>query len=82
VHQNGGLDMKGFWYTMTMLSAMLIFLVLPIAYFFYETEGDTYGSRIWHMCKMEFFFLIGSSILVFVTYPLLSKADVPIRSVD
>lgn len=58
VQEGGSLDMKGFWYTMTMTSMCFIFLILPIAYFYYETEGDELKSRIWHATKMEFFFLL------------------------
>ena len=58
VQNDGELDMKGFWYTLTMTSAIFIFIILPIAMFFYETEGDELKSRIWHVVLMEFFFLI------------------------
>lgn len=78
--QNGsGLDMKGFWYTLTMISAIFIFLILPISMFYYETEGDPLKSRIWHATLMEFGFLVISSIIVFVTYGTLSKTDIPIH---
>lgn len=82
VHEGGNLDMKGFWYTMTMTSAVFIFLILPIAYFYYETEGDELKSRIWHAVKMEFFLLLISSILLFVSYALLSKANIPIDNIS
>jgi hypothetical protein len=48
VQEDGGLDMKGFWYTMTMTSMIFIFIILPTSYFYYETEGDELKSRIWH----------------------------------
>lgn len=82
VREGGGLDMKGFWYTITMTSAIFIFLILPVAYFYYETEGDALRSRIWHATKMEFFFLIIFSIIIFVSYALLKKSNVPIEAVD
>jgi LMBR1 domain-containing protein 1 len=82
VQEGGGLDMKGFWYTMTMTSAIFIFLILPVAYFYYETEGDALRSRIWHATKMEFFFLIIFSIIIFVSYAVLSKTNVPVEAVD
>ena len=43
---NGGLDMKSFWYTILMTSAIFIFIVLPTAMFFYEAEGDAMVSLI------------------------------------
>lgn len=82
VQNDAGLDMKGFWYTLTMTSAIFIFLILPIAMFYYETEGDELKSRIWHATLMEFLFLIISSIFVFTTYGTLSKADIPIYKHD
>jgi hypothetical protein len=82
VQEGGSLDMKGFWYTMTMISAVFIFLILPVAYFYYETEGDALRSRIWHATKMQFFFLVIFSIIIFVSYALLSKTNVPIEAVD
>ena len=39
-------------------------------------------SRIWHAVQMEFLFLLLSAFIVFITYPFLSKADVPVSSVD
>lgn len=81
VQEGGGLDMKGFWYTMTMISMVFIFLIFPIAYFYYETEGDETRSRIWHATKMEFFFLLISAIVLFVTYFPLHKANIPIEDI-
>ena len=49
--------------------------------FYYETEGDALKSRIWHATKMEFLFLIISSIVVFSTYGGLSKTNVPIKDI-
>lgn len=81
-HQEGGnLDMKGFWYTMTMTSMIFIFLILPIAYFYYETEGEELNSRIWHAAKMEFFFLLISAIIVFVSYAALAYANIPLDDI-
>ena len=81
VQEDASLDMKGFWYTMTMTSMCFIFLILPIAYFYYETEGDELRSRIWHATKMEFFFLIFSSIVLFSSYFILSSANIPIDDI-
>jgi hypothetical protein len=78
VQNDAGLDMKGFWYTLTMTSAIFIFFILPVAMFYYETEGDELKSRIWHAVMMEFFFVVISCIIVFVTYATLSKADIPL----
>jgi hypothetical protein len=81
VQENGGLDMKGFWYTMTMTSMIFIFIILPTSYFYYETEGDELKSRIWHATLMEFFFLLFSGILIFVTFFTLAKANIPFQDV-
>ena len=43
---NGGLDMKGFWFTMTMTSWWFIFLVLPIAYFYSDAEGGELSLKL------------------------------------
>jgi uncharacterized membrane protein AbrB (regulator of aidB expression) len=82
VQEGGSLDMKGFWYTMTMTSMIFIFLILPISYFYYETEGDELKSRIWHATKMEFFLLVISSLVVFISYAVLSYANMPIDIVS
>lgn len=81
-HQNGNLDMKGFWYTVTMTSWCLLFLLLPLAYFFYETEGDQLKSRICQTTWMMSSFIIIWVLIVFLTYPFMNKSDIPIDSVD
>lgn len=81
VQNDAGLDMKNFWYAMTMTSAIFIFFILPISMFYYESEGDELKSRIWHATKMEFLFLVISSVIVFATYGGLSKTNVPIKDI-
>ena len=78
VQNDAGLDMKSFWYTLTMTSAIFIFFILPVAMFYYETEGDELKSRVWHAVMMEFFFIVISCLIVFVTYATLSNADIPL----
>ena len=74
--------MKGFWYTMTMTSWWLMFLILPVAYFYYETEGDTCKGRLIHTSWMMFSFIVVWVLVVFLTYPFMNKSDIPIHSVD
>lgn len=76
---NGGLDMKSFWYTLLMTTCIWIFLILPTAMFFYESEGDKIRHRFLHAFKMEFFLIIIVSIVLFLTYAFLNKANIPVE---
>lgn len=74
------MNMQAFWFIIILVSAFFIFFVLPILMFWSESSDDTWKQKLYYTAKWETLQLIVTGIILFVSYLILSKANVPVQS--
>ena len=71
--------MRDFWYAMLIISAIFIFFVLPTCMFWSESADETIQMKVWNTLKWETLLLIVAGLILFISYAILSKANIPMK---
>lgn len=75
------ISMDVFWYIIYLTSASLIFIVLPFALFYYETDEEkVFKWRLWTAVKYELFVLVITLLILLCSWAGLRYADLPVTA--
>lgn len=78
----GGLNMDLFWEIVIILTAVILVILIPFAYTYYETdETKTFRRRLGVAILYTLLTIIGFGVAFFVTYLLFNDASIPIENV-
>jgi LMBR1 domain-containing protein 1 len=80
---SGGIRMDIFWIVIYLTTAIFIVFIIPSIMYYYEADSEW---SCWQKIKYSFCYLFATIIIVIlvliITYVLLSKAEIPVTSVN
>ena len=71
--------MKAFWFVIILVSAFFIFFILPTMMFWTECAEETWRAKLWYTVKWELVLLICTSLILFISFLVLSKCNIPVE---